>query len=435
MSELNYQLLTKEEQGSCRTIDQRYREKHASPIKKVIDRFTLPEPTDAIGKKKELVEKIHFLILIGTSIAAIIGVFIFNYQSYPEISSYINSTFYQNNENEENNNLDKFPLPVLGFCFPTNVFSGWSPVVWRMTLRENFHANQTATCVYWSPAGQFNLTHPWPTDQVLSTPTQNYTCDKYEIMNDCNDVVTINRDQQCVAFGNEKCPLWQTLRKHQVVEIQLLGFWSSITQFPTTSPGGWYDNQTTFFDNPNSYHTQVLLGGISQAILEFHRAEHKIPDPDDWRPWKYITNVSYPTSITTLNLLDNHFQCSQNRSILISLLDLNEMCYLLGYHRATKEPFYSTPNPFSVLELQIRLKDTKIPTTKQETKLYFIYRSLKDIGGFLTTVAKILFILISIGLTRILFSNRNAFFDEEIRLAVTHFIRDQLKNKNENKEI
>jgi hypothetical protein len=89
-----------------------------------------------------------------------------------------------------------------------------------------------------------------------------------------------------------------------VIELQLLAFWTNITQFPTTTPGGWYDNTTYFFNDPSSYRTQVLVEGISQAILEFRREDHKTPDQTKSGPFDYITNTTYPTSVTTLNLLE-----------------------------------------------------------------------------------------------------------------------------------
>jgi len=412
MSDLSYQLLSKAEQDDfAGTTDPDDREQHTNAVKKIIARFTLPEASDAIGRKKEFIEKIHKLILIGAAIAIVTSVFYLNYQSFPEITSSINSEYYQA-KNEENK---VFPLPVFGLCFSRSGFRGWIPVVWRMSLRENFHAEVTTSCMHWSPTGQRNLSR---TADTFQTPVESYSCDTEEITDSCKSVVTINRDRQCVSFGDDKCPIWQALRRLEIVEIQLLGFWARINQFPATTPGGWYESSDAFFSNPSSYYTQVLLGGISQAILEFHREEHKVPDADSSSPFEYLTKVTYPTSTTTLNIMDTHLQCTPNTT----LLRVNRMCYpmIANDGRAVN----ATPLPFSVLELQLRLATTKIPTTKEENGWYFIYRSLKDIGGFSTTLAKILFVFISIGLTRIIFSNRNAFFDEEIRLAVTHFIAE-----------
>lgn len=419
MADFSYQLLSKEDRNEFVGPDPDGKAHYNNPMKRIIARFTLPEASDAIGRKKEFIEKIHKLLLICAAVAIITSVFYLNYQSFPEISSSINSDYYQQKGEESK----LFPLPVFGLCFSRSGFRGWHPVVWRMSQRENFHAEVTASCVHWSPTGQRNLLR---NSTQLQTPVESYSCDTDDMTARCKSVVTFNRDLQCVSFGDEQCPIWQALRRLEIVEIQLLGFWSRINQFPATTPGGWYESSEAFFNNPSTYHTQVLLGGITQAILEFHREEHKFPDPDSSSPFAYLTKVSYPTSTTTLNIMDNHLQCAPNTT----LLRLNRMCYPAV--TTNNISVMAIPLPFSVLELQLRLATTKIPTTKEENGWYFIYRSLKDIGGFSTTLAKILFVFISVVLTRIIFSNRNAFFDEEIRLAVTHFMAE-LKHQRQAK--
>lgn len=55
MADSNYQLLTKDEQ-EYETLHQHQhynKSKKENGIKRVIERFTLPKPTDAVGRKKE----------------------------------------------------------------------------------------------------------------------------------------------------------------------------------------------------------------------------------------------------------------------------------------------------------------------------------------------------------------------------------------------
>ena len=416
MSELTYRLLTKEEQDSSSKIDRKQNISNNNPIKKVINRFTLPDPTDAIGRKKELLEKIQLLIYLSFGIAVIIAVFVSNWRSFPQITNSVTNVTSPEN----------FTLPVLGFCFPTNTFQGWLPWVWRIAARTNFHDNLYANCTYWRPYS------PLFRGQVAYNQT--FSCSGLSIDEEeaCKTVVTINTTQQCIAFGNEECPIWRALKELNIVEVQLFAFWDSINNFPTTTPGGWYENSTIFFANRSSYLTPVLLGGISQAILEFHQENHEIPDTSTGQlPWKHKVQSEYPTSVTTLNILDNHLRCSSHQSEPRTLVDINEMCSYVGFDGFTGEPVYALLNPFSILELQIRLADTLIPTTSEELVWQFIYRSLKDIGGILGVVFTVISILMSKILTRLLFSKRDAFFDAQTRLAVTHFMNKQKMEEDE----
>lgn len=380
-NELGYKLLTKEEQNSS-VIFQRSK----NPVARIIHRFSLPEATDAIGKKKELIEKIQMLILFCSLVGVFVGVFVWNSKGYPQVVSSIAS-----------HNITE--LPVLGFCFPRSTFVGWLPWVWRMAYRENFHTEKKAWCEFWRPVVELrqtiNATHQVIYHQILN-------CSDRFIIESCKTVVTFNTSLQCLAFGSQ-CPIWQSLLNGSVVELQFYSLWQSISEFPTTTPGGWYNDTETMFMNVTNYSYPILLGGISQAVLEFRREEH-IVDGN--------VTVTYPTSITTLNVLDNHFTAPNG------ILDTNQMRGLF--------------RPFSSLELQIRLISNRISTTTQEGRWYFVYRSIKDIGGFLGALFTFITILISTVLTRIIFSKRDAFFDAQVRLAVTHFLKEQNKNTEAN---
>jgi hypothetical protein len=50
------------------------------------------------------------------------------------------------------------------------------------------------------------------------------------------------------------------------------------------------------------------------------------PTADTFR-WKQKTESEYPTSVTTLNILDQHLRCSSNQSEPRTPVDNNEMCY------------------------------------------------------------------------------------------------------------
>ena len=375
-NELGYKLLTKEEQNSSVIF---HRSKNA--VARIIQRFSLPEATDAIGKKKELIEKVQLLILFCSLVGVFVGVLVWNYKGYPQVVSSIaahNTTH----------------LPVLGFCFPNSTFVGWLPWVWRMAYRENFHTEKKAWCEFWRPTEgdgylALNGTH-FP---------QLFNCSEYRIVEACKPLVSFNKSLQCLTFGNSECIIWQSLLKTNVVELQFFSLWESILEFPTTMPGGWYNNTEIMFSDVTNYNYPILLGGISQAVLEFRR-EEEIADGK--------VTVKYQKSIITLNVLENHF-FGRN-----GVLDTNHMQGL--------------SNPFSSLELQIRLTTNRISTTNQEGPLYFIYRSVKDIGGFLGALFTFITILISTVLTRIIFSKRDAFFDAQVRLAVAHFLKEQNNN-------
>ena len=85
-------------QRRARFIEQnRSKTKHTKkPIKIIINRFTLPDPTDDIGRKKELLEKIQLLIYLSVGIAVIIAVFVSNQQSFPQITNSV-TVYIQNN--------------------------------------------------------------------------------------------------------------------------------------------------------------------------------------------------------------------------------------------------------------------------------------------------------------------------------------------------
>lgn len=374
-NELGYKLLTKEEQSSSVIFP-----RSKNPVARIIQRFSLPEATDAIGKKKELIEKIQLLILFCSLVGVFVGVFVWNYKGYPQVVSSIASH-------------NTTHLPILGFCFPNSTFIGWLPWVWRMAYRENFHTEKKAWCEFWRPAESDGYI-----DSHGKHYPQSFNCSDHRINEACKALVSFNTSLQCLTFGNE-CTIWQSLLNSSVVELQFLSLWESISEFPTTMPGGWYNNTETVFSDVTNYHYPILLGGISQAVLEFRR-EEEIADGK--------VTVKYPTSVTTLNVLENHFFAENG------VLGSNQM----------KE----VDNPFSSLELQIRLTTNRISTTTREGPWYFIYRSIKDIGGFLGALFTFITILISTVLTRIIFSKQDAFFNAQVRLAVTHFLKEQSEN-------
>lgn len=115
--------------------------------------------------------------------------------------------------------------------------------------------------------------------QITSSIKTKITHVKSNIMSDCKDAVMIDTNQQCVSFGNDNCTIWQSLSEGLVVEIQLPGFWASINQFPTTTPGG------SFKMHPSSSITRGTCCTISGAtprtstVSHLTRAAHPSPAP------------------------------------------------------------------------------------------------------------------------------------------------------------
>jgi len=71
--------------------------------------------------------------------------------------------------------------------------------------------------------------------------------------------------------------------------------------------------------------------------------------------------------------------------------------------------------------MTLRLQSNYTSIVREESVFHLIMRTLSDIGGVVSTFWEIIVITFGILLTRLIFKDPEAFFEDQIRLAVTYF--------------